>query len=129
MTRFLTCSNNHTIAVISAADRELLRQRNTTESFIASGGVIFTFVSPDIWEQLAVFSHGIPFHTGTTEDMAVLLAGHEVDSDFFHVPFSNSFEYDPGENGQLERMYRTTLRQAIEGFGLRRDLPLATTRV
>lgn len=63
-----------------------------------------------------------PFLTGSTLDMHELLEGHEVEDGWFWVPFSNG--YETGIHGpELQRhewQFRTTLREAMDAFGLDR---------
>lgn len=61
--------------------------------------------------------------TGSVSDMEELLAGHEVfHNQGFYVPFSCGFQWDHicsnQETIEDERGFRTTLREAMDTFGL-----------
>lgn len=121
MARFYVWSNNGVVAVMpEAVFREMEHRRRVEQEAWEQGRKlclplprpVFTFAdtgNPGLEEWL----------TGTIADMRVLLEGHEVVRDRnFYVPFSNGYQWGWGELAEVERRFRTTLRQAIDAFDL-----------
>lgn len=123
MARFYMWSNNGVVAVVTGAVFQEIEHRHRIagearaegrELYLPPARPVFTFSRP-----------GLPgldeWLTGTIEDMEVLLGGHEVISDrSFYVPFSNGYQWGTlGEElAEEERRFRTTLREAMDAFGL-----------
>jgi hypothetical protein len=106
MTTFIRCRNNGVSALVREEDYPRLVRTATAGTLPP----IFTFSTPD--------HPAISFMTGTEEQMNRLLAGHDVRSADFWVPFSNGAETSelPAER-DAELIFRTTPEQVLEMFG------------
>lgn len=127
MARFYVWSNNGVWAVASEAVFQEMEHRNRIAGEAREEGQelclpmprpVFTFSdtqNPGLREWL----------TGTTDDMRLLLEGHEVVRESFYVPFSNGYQWgtrsatsDDALLVDREHRFRTTLREAMDAFGL-----------
>lgn len=113
-------SNNGVVAVVSEPVFQEMEHRLRIESEakeqrqelrLPLPRPVFTFANADSGLREWV--------TGTYEDMKVLLEGHNVVREPMYVPFSNGYQWDTGVSlAEMERGFRTTLRQAMDAFGL-----------
>ena len=124
MATYYKGSNNGVTAVVTAEVYQKMEERSKLLKECEKKGLprpqlppitpIFTFSSPD---------HGaFKFMTGSYDMLTKLLEGHDVQSGYIWVPFSNGVQWDPDALTRYwEQEFLTSLDEAFEAFGIKID--------
>lgn len=126
MAKFYMWSNNGVVAVVSeAVFQEMECRRRIVGEARAEGQELYLPPVRPIFTFSDTRNPGLEkWLTGSLEDMHELLRGHEVVRESFYVPFSNGYQWGikaltgDDESAERERKCRTSLREAIDTFGL-----------
>jgi len=124
MAKFFTYSNNGVTAVVSEETMQKIQwyEESRREAGEREQEFLAPYPTPIFTFSDAPGLQGVV--TGTLRDKEELLRGHQTESRFFYVPFSNcggSAELlyrDKLDGVSFELAFVTTLRQAMDAFGL-----------